>query len=183
MKEIKDEQLIVRFLRGNDNAFELLLNRYLKSIYNFTYRLTKDPSAADDLTQEVFLKVWKNLKRFDQSKKFKVWLFSIARNTTYDYFKKKKTIPFVFFEDGEGSNKMDYLADDKILPNELLIKADLANNLNKFLKKIPEKYRIVLIMHYKDDFSLKEIAEILKKSYNTVKSQHQRGLRMLRKLL
>lgn len=183
MSEIKDEQLVASFLKGNEKGFEIILNRYLKPIYNFLYRLTRSPSSVDDLTQEVFIKVWRNLKRFDQTKSFKVWLYSIARNTAYDFLKKKKTIPFAFFDDREGNNRMNNIPDDNILPDELLSRADLSKEIEKYLKKIPQRYRIILTMRYKDDFSLTEISEILKIPYNTIKSQHQRGLQALKKTI
>jgi len=183
MENAKDEQLVARFLNGDNEAFDNLLNIYLKPIYNFIFRLTRDMSSTEDLTQEVFIKVWKNLSRFNQNKSFKVWIFSIARNTAYDFLKKKKSLPFAFFEDEEGNNWIDNIADDKILPNEILEKADLAKNIEKSLGKIPKNYQIILLMRYQDDFSLMEIAEILKKPYNTIKSQHQRALQCLKKFL
>ena len=183
MENTKDEKLVAQFLDGDNEAFDNLLNRYLKPIYNFIFRLTRDLPSTEDLTQEVFIKVWKNLSRFNQNKSFKVWLFSIARNTAYDFLKKKKNLPFAFFEDEEGNSWISNIADEKILPNEILEKADLAKNIEKNLKKIPQNYQIILLMHYQDDFSLMEIAKILKKPYNTIKSQHQRALQRFKKLL
>lgn len=180
---MNDKKLVEKILAGDDTAFEQLVKIYLKPIYNFLYRLTGDSSTLDDLTQETFIKVWKNLSRFDQSKKFRTWIFTIGRNTAYDFLKKKKSIPFTFFEDGEGNNRMNEIADEKILASEVLEKADAVKDIEKSLKKIPRRYRVILIMRYKDDFSLGEIAEILGKPYNTVKSQHQRALRCLKKVI
>ena len=102
-----DEKLIEGSSEGDNAAFEKLLKRYLKSVYNFIYRLASDREVAEDLTQETFVKVWKNLRRFDQTKSFKVWIFTIAKNTAYDFLKKKKTIPFCCCTDEEVNNKME----------------------------------------------------------------------------
>jgi len=180
---LDDKQLVGNFLSGDNSAFEQLLKRYLKSVYNFLYRFVNDRSIADDLTQETFIKVWKNLRHFDRNRNFKTWLFAIAKNTAYDWLKKKKTIPFSAFTDEEGDNKLENVPEDEILPDELLQKADAARELEAALKKIPDQYRIILLMRYKDDFSLQEIAEILSKPYNTIKSRHQRALSAIRKTL
>jgi RNA polymerase sigma-70 factor, ECF subfamily len=181
--ENDDKKIISEYLAGKNDNFPELVGKYLRPIYNFLYQFTKDKNQADDLTQETFIKVWKNLKRFDQSKSFKTWLFTIAKNTAYDFFKKKKALPFSNFIDEEGNNQLENVADDNIFPDELLMKAEAANILEEKLKQLPEHYRIILTLHYKEDFTLDEISEILKIPYNTVKSQRQRGLKELKKLL
>ena len=176
----ENRKLIEDFLSGDDAAFELLLKKYLKPVYNFLFQLTGDHSALDDLTQVTFLKVWKNIQRFDQTKNFRVWLFAIAKNTAYDHFKKKKTIPFSFFENEAGYNKLAEIAEDKILPDELLNRQYLARELEEKLKELPKKYRLILMLRYKNDLTLSEISEVLGVPYNTVKSQHSRALMALR---
>jgi RNA polymerase sigma-70 factor, ECF subfamily len=180
---LNDNQLIEKFLSGDDSAFEQLLSNYLKPVYNFLYQLTGDKLVLDDLAQETFIKAWKNINKFDKNRSFKTWLFTIAKNTAYDYFKKKKTIPFSNFVDEEGNNKLENTSDDNILPDEILSRKNIAEELENKLQKLPEHYRIILTLHYKEDFSLSEISEILKIPYNTAKSQHHRGLMQLRNLL
>lgn len=179
--ETTDKKLIAEFLAGSDEAFEQLVNRYLKAIYNFLYQFTQDKDSLDDLVQETFIKAWKNIKKFDLQKNFRTWLYAIAKNTAYDFLKKKKTVPFSNFFDNDGNNQLDNISEDQPLPDELLARADLVQELEKKLQKIPDNYRIILLMRYKDDFSLQEIAEILNVSYNTVKSQHARALASLKK--
>jgi RNA polymerase sigma-70 factor, ECF subfamily len=180
--DLSDKQLIENFFSGDDVAFEELVKKYLRSVYNFLYHFVRDREALDDLTQETFIKAWKHIEKFDRSRNFKVWIFSIAKNTAYDYLKKKKSIPFSTFTDDEGNNKLENISDDSILAEEFLIRADSAKILKEKLKKIPDIYRIILIMHYKEDFSLQEIAKILGQPYNTTKSQHQRGLIKLKEI-
>lgn len=179
-----DSQLIEEYLAGDESAFSELVKKYLKPVYNFLYQLTNgDVSVLDDLTQETFLKAWRHIKKFDKERSFKAWIFTIAKNTAYDYFKKKKTIPFISFVDEEGHNKLENITDGEILPLELLEKADTAKKLEKALNKISSQYKLILNMHYKDDLSLQEISEVLKVPYNTIKSQHQRGLQALHQIV
>jgi len=178
----EDKKIISEYLAGDEDAFEELINRYLKPIYNFIFQLTGDLAVADDLTQETFVKAWKNIRRFDQNKSFKTWIFTISKNTTWDYLKKKKTIPFSSFTDEEGYNQLENIAEAGVLPDEMLMRSDAAEILEKKLKELPEQYRLVLTLHYKEDFSFSEIAEVLKVPYNTIKSQHQRGLMQLKNL-
>jgi RNA polymerase sigma-70 factor, ECF subfamily len=178
--ESDDKELLEKFLEGDDLAYEALVKKYLKPVYNFLYQFVSDREILDDLTQITFIKAWKNISKFDKSRNFKVWVFSIAKNTAYDHFKKKKTIPFSAFTDEEGNNKLENISEDSILPHEILIRADSAKILEEALKKIPDIYRIILLMRYRDDFSLQEISKVLGVPYNTAKSQHQRGLKILK---
>jgi RNA polymerase sigma-70 factor, ECF subfamily len=180
---ISDNQLISKVLDGDEEVFAEIVKIYLKPIYNFLYRLAGDRDAAEDLTQETFVKVWKNLKRFDQKRNFKTWLFTIAKNTAFDWLKKKKEIPFSSFTDEEGESWLENVADENILPDEILERKNIAEEFEQILEKIPVHYRAILLLHYKEDFSLHEIAEILGEPYNTIKSRHRRGLGKLNELL
>ena len=181
--ELDDNHLVENYLEGNEEAFEELVKKYLKPIYNFLYRLTNDQAAAEDLAQDTFLKAWKNIRRFDQDRSFKTWIFTIAKNTVFDYFKKKKELPFSTLTDEEGESWLENIADENILPDEILERKDIAEELNNFLQKLPPYYCTILLLHYKEDFSLHEIAEILGEPYNTIKSRHQRGLLSLKKAI
>src|SRR3989338_5537868 len=107
MKNFTDEQLVKSYLKGDEKALEELVRRYLPVIYNFSRKYTGDPDNASDIAQEVFVKVWKNLKKFDTSKNFKAWLFTVAKHTALDWLKKKNALPFSLLkeadEDGDFS--------------------------------------------------------------------------------
>lgn len=179
----EDNRLIEEYLAGDSGAFEKLVQKHLKPVYNFLFHLLSDKAILDDLTQETFVKAWKNISRFDREKNLKTWLFTIARNTAWDHLKKKRAIPFSAFEDEEGNNRLEQISDNAILPDEILMDADAKIDLEKKLQELPAHYRALLLLHYKDDLSLQEIAEILKKPYNTIKSQHARALASLKKIL
>ena len=184
MTNIGDEILIRKYLAGDKQSLELLIKQYLKPIYSFVSRYVGNGQEAEDITQEVFVRVWRNLKKFDQSKSFKTWLFSIAKNASLDFLKKKKAIPFSEFDTEEGGNRItDTLADPSPLPLELLEKAGMARMLNEAMEKLSPQYRMVLFLRYNDHFNFREIAESLNEPLNTVKSRHRRALVMLRGLI
>ncbi len=184
MKNRSDEQLITDYLKGDEKALEILIKRYLISIYSFVYRFAGNSQEVEDITQEVFIKVWRNLKKFNQNKSFKTWIFSIAKNTSIDWFKKKKTLPFSNFENKEGENAfVETLADPAPLPSELLRHIGLSQMLASAIGKLSPKYRMVLFLRYNDHFNFREIAEALDEPLNTIKSRHRRALILLKKFL
>ena len=179
-----DQQLILDYLKGDERAFEILIKRYLKPIYSFSYRYVGNSQDAEDITQEVFVKAWRNLKKFDQQKSFKTWIFSIAKNSSIDFFRKKKILPFSAFENAEGNNFIiDTLVDTKPIPDELFEQASIVDMLSSAMEKLSLKYRIVLSLRYNDHFNFREIAEILEESIDTIKTRHRRGITILRKFL
>ncbi len=182
--DCSDEQLITDYLAGDEKSLEILIKRYLKPIYSFVYRYVGNGQEVEDITQEVFVKVWRNLKKFDKQKSFKTWIFSIAKNTSIDCLRKKKAVPFSNFENEAGENLLTKtLADPTLLPNEIFEQARIAEMLNAAMNQLTLKYRMVLFLRYNDHFTFREIAEVLGESLNTVKSRHRRALIQLKGLL
>jgi RNA polymerase sigma-70 factor (ECF subfamily) len=182
-KFMTDEQLVQEFLGGNEDSLEKLVEKYLKPIYNFTYQLTRDNGASQDITQDVFVKVWKNINSFDETKKFSTWLYAIAKNTTYDFLKKKKTIPFSAFENVDGFNILENIEDETILhSNALLQRIDNIKDAEEFLDTLSPQLKTILLLHHQQGFSLVEIAEIMGNPTNTIKSKYRRAILSLRGL-
>ncbi len=179
-----DEQLVIRYLKGEEEALQLLIKRYLKPVYNFVYRYTARADSAEEITQDVFLSVWRNIKSFDLSRKFKTWLFAIAKNTSLNWLKKKRPLNFSQFDGEDGDNLFsESIADSSPLPDELFARADLADRLTEAMSKLSPDYRTVLLLHYHSGLTFQEIAESLDESINTIKSRHRRALVRLRELL
>ena len=185
MSEPTDEELVAAYLKGDQPALELLVGRYLNLIYSFISRFIGHTAEAEDLTQTVFVKMWRSLKKFNQQKSFKTWIFSIAKNTAIDFLRQKKlAVSFSEFETEEGDNPIvDGLADPSPLPDEIFAKNNLADLLSAALAKLTPQYRLVLLLHYNDHFTFQEIAQTLSEPLNTVKSRHRRALIILRRLL
>ncbi len=181
MSHRTDEQLVSQYLRNDEQALEILIQRYLKPIYSFVYQYVSNEQEAEDITQEVFIKAWRNLKKFDPQRKFKTWIFTIAKNTCFDWWKKKRAIPFSIFDNKEGFSLARTIQDPDPLPNELLERKNLKTTLNKALETLSSKYRLVLSLRYNNDFTFREIAEILEEPINTIQSRYRRGVTLLRK--
>lgn len=153
---LTDEELAGEYLKGDERTLEILIQRYLKIIYNFAYKNVGDWAAAEDIAQETFVRAWKNLNKFDQKKKFRTWLFAIAKNASIDYLRKRKTLPIN--DNIPAGNFLDSIAD----------KLDANFIMGKLL---PEQQELVRL---KQDFSFKEISQKLNKPLNTVKSAYRR---------
>lgn len=179
-----DQELISQYQQGQKEALDFLISRYLKPIYGFIYYQVKSQEQAEDLTQEVFLKVWKNFKKFNPEKKFKTWLFIIAKNTVIDYWRQKKDKTFSDFDTEDGGNIiLDTLADESPLPEEIFDQKDLAEKIDNLLDELTPKEKSLLLLRYKQGFSLTEIAEIFSESVETIKSRHYRSLLKLKQKL
>jgi RNA polymerase sigma-70 factor (ECF subfamily) len=183
--EKTDRALVEAFFSGNEDSFAALVERHLSMTYKFTYRYLGNADDTNDVVQEVFIKAWKYLKRFDVNRNFKTWLLTIAKNTALDFIKKKKPLLFSKIEEGDGDLDA-FLApylESADLPDEILGKKDIKERLEEVLNKLTPSYRTVLTMRYTEHFKFREIAEILQEPIDTVKSKHRRGLILLRKAL
>ena len=181
-----DEEIVVLYKEGSQEAFKGLINRYISPLYNFTARLS-NPSDAPDIVAEIFIKVWKNINRFDPKKaSFRTWIFTIARNSAIDFLRKKKSLSFSDLEkygDEEENSFAENIPDEKILPDTALLKLQDQEILNNALEKLSADEKEILVLHYQEEMTFEEIGRILSKSLNTVKSKHRRALIKLRKIL
>lgn len=180
--ERDDETLIKEYLGGDQDSLKTLIDKYAPSIYNFSIQFVGRDNA-EDITQDVFLKVWKNLRNFNIEKaSFKTWIFTISRNTITDYLRKKKMINFSELDNEEESFESS-IEDSEVLPDESFAKLQDKEFLNIILEKIPSHYREVLVLYYQEEMTFKEIGELLGKPLNTVKSYHHRALVLLREII
>jgi RNA polymerase sigma-70 factor, ECF subfamily len=180
-----DAALVRAVLRGDKNAFPVLLERHMDSVHKFAFRYVRNGEDADDVTQEAFVRAWKNLRRFDASKNFKTWLFTIAKNTALDILKKKR--PLNFSQMAEEEDQLDALfaahMDGPDLPDAIYERKLVKAELGAAVALLPANYQTVINMRYGNNLKFREIAEALDEPIDTVKSKHRRGLMMLRKFI
>lgn len=183
MPEKNEIKLINRYLEGDKKSLEVLIKKYLQPVHNFVRQYVRNEQDAEEITQEVFVKTWRNLKKFDQTKNFKTWIFSIAKNAAIDFIRKKKTVPFSDFENKRGENALtENLVSLAPLPAEICERADNINALNAKIEQLSPNHQQVLKLHHDNQLTFEEIAESLGKSLNTVKSWHRRAIIQLKKL-
>jgi len=175
MEQFSDEKLIILAKKGNEPAFAILVQRYLSLVYNFSFRYVKSTVDAEDITQEVFIKVWKNLKKFDETKIFRPWLYKITKNTSLDWLKKKADKPFATLP--------EYLVDNLVNKNSLendIMKRGLQEELQQATESLSPTSANIFSLHVKDQLTFSEIATKTKNSINTVKSRYRRALELIK---
>lgn len=175
----EDSKLIQQYLEGDSKSLDILIAKYLKLIYGFVYKNVGNEAEAEDITQEVFIKIWKNIRKFDQNKNFKPWIFQIAKNTSIDFLRKKKTIPFSRFENEKGQNLL--VENIAAAPLNLIEKLSDKKTLAVAMESLDYKEQKIINLRHNDGMSFKEIAEIFQESVNTIKSRYRRTLSSLKK--
>ena len=148
--------------------------------------MTSNTSEAEDITQEVFIKVWKNIKKYKKEQNFKTWVFSIAKNSTIDFLRKKKAINFSDLDSVVNEPDFDFsetISDTNLLPDEVLEKLQDSELLNNLVNKLSFQYKTILLLHYQEEMTFDEIGKVLNKPLNTVKSYHRRAILELRKMI
>lgn len=168
-QNLTEKQILEIAKKGDLEAFEKLLFIYEKPIYGYILRLVGRKEDAEDLTQETFIKIYRSIAAVDPEKKFKAWVYKIATNTVYNWFKHKKNRPELFIIDDENSNF------ETIDKKSVYYNIEASYDIESALKKIKPLYKSVLLLHYWQDLGYKEIAEILSLPINTVKTYIRRA--------
>jgi RNA polymerase sigma factor, sigma-70 family len=168
LEALSDEDLVVLALKSQDN-FALIINRYKSKLFNYIRRITNvRDEDAEDLLQDVFLKVYLNLNDFDTDLKFSSWIYAIAHNQVISQHRKISVRA-----EGHSTNLEDESA--RKLASNINIEQEVDNvylkdNINKVLDALPEKYRDILVLKFLEEKNYQEISDILKKPVGTVGS-------------
>lgn len=183
-REKSDEELAEACKNKDESAFQELMHRYIRQIFNFCRQYAKSVEDAEDIVQDTFFKVWKYVGRYTSGRQFRPWLYTIARNTALDYIKKKKAAVFSELDDlANDLSFADTLEDTGPSPAELFGNAALAEKLAVALEELHPDHRAVLTLHYRENMTFDEIADVVGRPMNTVKSWHRRALLKLKGLL
>lgn len=174
MLRIQEKILLHQIRRGNQSAFARLCSEYWEKIYQFIYFKVSHQEKAKDLTSEVFYKILDYLANGGEIKNFRSFIYQTARNLIVDFYREKEKTEIPLDELEEEIDKT------KDLNKEVDLKLNLYQ-IEEALKKIPERYREVLVLRFINDLSLKEIAEIIKESEVNVRQIVSRGLKLLRR--
>lgn len=179
-----EELLVEKCKKGDFQAFEEVVNRFEKKIYNHALRILSDPSEAEEVLQDTFLNAFKNINKYIPSGGgFDRWLYKIATNNCLMKLRKKKAQPTVCLDEPlsmEDSFVKVETADWSNQPDQLLLDDEIKGLIDKAISHLPEEYRIVLLLRDIEGFSNSEVMEILGLSLPAVKSRLHRARLFLR---
>ncbi len=176
----RDRLIVQRVLDGDSNAFGELVALYQKPIYNLAYRMLGERTRAEDAAQEAFLRAYRHLHRYDPSRPFKTWLFSIASNYCIDRLRRRRLTWLSIDAPLPHHPALTSSAPD---PEQAAIYGEHAESIQEMLDQIPPDYRLAVILRYWYDYSYAEIAEVTESTVSAVKSRLFRARRALAELI
>ena len=181
---MSDEQLVQLSLKDQD-SFYYLIELYEPKILRYIKRITNiSPEESEDLLQEIFIKVYRNLNRFNRKLKFSSWVYRIAHNEIINQYRKKKSYSAtidLFTENDDTDHLAGFIGEALDIDNDYISREN-AEKVRAALAKLPDKYREVLILRYFEDQSYKEISDILRKPAGTVATLINRAKSKFRKI-
>jgi RNA polymerase sigma-70 factor (ECF subfamily) len=184
--EENETHLVERVCAGDVYAFQEIVERYKKKVYYIAYDIVSDHHEAEDVSQEVFIKMYRALDRFRKDAKMSSWLYQITVNTAIDSLRRKKSKPRINVEDIERVGVRDHAlesASPDANPERRAIASLMQEHIDQALHKITPQERAVFVMRHYNEFKIREIADVLEVSSGTVKSLLFRALKKLRKEL
>ena len=180
---LNDQQLIVSYLEGNEKAFEVLLKRHKQRIYTQIYLFVKDTAVAEDLFQEVFIKIIDTLRKgkYNHEGKFLQWALRIAYNMCVDQFRRNKRRPTV--APTEAFDIFEVLEIDEDNAEDTIMKSQTHDKIRKLVDMLPPEQREVVILRHYADMSFKEISQLTRVSINTALGRMRYALINIRRMI
>jgi len=183
-EQLDDRALVSRILEGDRDRFTELVKRYQKRVVNYVYRITHRYEEAHDLAQEIFVKVFMALDRYDPKYQFSTWLFRIAQNTAIDALRKKSIVEVPIAKPATDEDSRDReFADTGVSPYRALKNKQLASAIDVAVRELPADYRELIQLRHFAELSYEEIASMKKLPLGTVKNKLFRARNMLKQTL
>lgn len=180
---LTDEQLVRKYIDGNNKAFDTLLHRHKSKLFSYIMRIVKNKDLADDIFQETFVKIIMTLRhgRYIESGKFSAWLSRIAHNLIIDHFRQEKAENNMSSDDEDINllNRRD-LCEDNI--EDMMVNDQIKADVRRIIDALPEPQKEVLVMRYYNDMSFKEIAETTGVSINTALGRMRYAILNMRRI-
>lgn len=181
-----DIEIIEKVLKGNIDAFSELIDKYEKMIYNLAYRIFNNTSDAEDMTQEVFIKIYKNLYKCEGKQSIKTWVYTIAYNTCIDEIRKRKGKNGISIDmeiEGEENNFSLDIASNEPTPENALMQKEGLLEIEQAINSLNEVNKALIFLRDIKGFSYNEISEIMNLNIGTVKSKINRARNTLKNIL
>jgi RNA polymerase sigma-70 factor (ECF subfamily) len=185
-KQLPNEELMTRVAKGDEYAFQILVERHQAAQLNLIYRFIGDPTNSQDLAQEVFLRVWQAARSYKPEAKFTTWLYRITANFCLNELKssrRKKWLRFFSAHTEDQTVGAENFPDGSPSPEDLLLTRERSRQITSALQSLPENQRMALILKKYDDLSYEEIARILGCSVSAVESLLVRAKKNLQEKL
>jgi len=177
-----DDELVAQCQGGSQEAFARIVRQYQDAVYSVCYRMMGNPTEAEDLAQETFLRLYRSLDRFRRGSRLRPWLHKIAMNLCLDALRKRKAATLPLDDPGEGSYEPRSPNGDTY-PEETYLRRERRLDVQEALLRLPGDYRAPLVLRYLGEHSYKEIAEILGVPVSTVETRLFRGKKMLGQIM
>ncbi len=180
---ITDADLVSQYIKGEEKALSILIERHKQRIYSFIYSKVFDRDVSEDIFQDTFIKVIKTLKKgkYNEEGKFLPWVMRIAHNLVIDHFRKGNRMPK--FEDNGEFSIFSVLSDNDLNAEKRIIKDQVESDIRRLITELPEDQKEVLVMRMYKDMSFKEISEKTGVSINTALGRMRYALINLRKVI
>ena len=178
-----EADLVQRCLDGDAAAWDTLARGYWKRVFNIAYKFVAQVDEAEDLTQEIFVKLFRALPTYDRRASFETWLTRVSRNLCIDHYRRRR-LHLVSLDaplDQEPGERSRDLPDPAPLPDELTSRRESASRMETLVQGLPPRYRIVILLRYKEDLAYEEIAEVLRLPLGTVKARLHRAHHLLKR--
>lgn len=178
-----DSEIIKQCKKYDERSLVYLFHKYEKYLFNLCYGYTQNDNDALDLVQEIYIKVFNNIAKFNEDFPFRPWLRRIAVNTCLNYKRTiKSNVISLNRENDDGIEIQDNIASDYNVEQDIL-NSDTTKIIKQNIKKLPSKYRMIISLRYFEDLSYNQIAEVLHEPMGTVKTDIYRAKAMLKKSL
>ena len=183
LKERSDERLIARYVDGNNEAFDVLIDRHKDRVYSYILHYVKNPELADDIFQETFVKAIVTIKqnRYVENGRFSAWITRIAHNLIFDYFRKEKSENLQSTDAGD-INILNRKELSEATVEDHIILSQIETDIHRLIMALPENQREVLQLRYFKDMSFKEIAMLTNVSINTALGRMRYAILNMRKM-
>jgi RNA polymerase sigma-70 factor (ECF subfamily) len=184
--EISDFELVQNAAKGDESAFEELVKKYQQKVYAIAFGIAHNQQDALDITQEVFIKIYRKLKNFRGASSFYTWLYRITANLSIDFQRRRKKVTLVDFDEKiseEATPEARMGEDTKYDPSEILERKEIHGAILKAIETLPEDQRTAVVLRELENLSYKEIAEAMNCSLGTVMSRLHYGRKKLQETL
>jgi RNA polymerase sigma-70 factor (ECF subfamily) len=179
-----DAEIMLRAKAGDQSAFDYLVQKYRRPMVSFMYRMARNAAAAEDLAQEVFLRVYRSRTSYEASAKFTTWLYRIATNLAVNHARdtrhERPELQVSLDEPNEESGTTLELPDTGLTAEQVMVRRERMQAIRSKVEALPEQQRLAVIMHKYQQMDYKEIAQVLKKSESATKSLLFRAYETLR---